>query len=328
MLNDRFGRTIDNLRVSITDRCNFRCTYCMPEAGLAWLPREEVLSYEEIVRFVRIVAGLGVRKIRLTGGEPLVRRDLSNLVDQIASLEGIDDLALTTNGMLLTEQAPGLAKAGLGRINISLDGLDEPTFQRLARRGSLERVLSGIATACDLLPGRVKVNAVILRGVNDHQIVEFARLARERACGVRFIEFMPLDADQRWQRDMLVSGEEIRTTIATEFPLEVDPNCPPESPSRDYTFADGVAGKVGFIDSVTAPFCESCNRMRLTADGRLRTCLFSVEETDIASLLRGGASDDDIAAAVTTAVSNKERGHAIGAVGFTPASRSMSQIGG
>ena len=328
MLKDRLGRKIDNLRVSVTDRCNFRCTYCMPEEGLEWLPKDEILTFEEIHRFVRIATGLGVRKVRLTGGEPLLRKRLDELVRMLVELPGVQDISLTTNGMLLAKHAEKLAAAGLRRVNVSLDSLDEQTFLRLARRGTLGAVLEGLDAARKHFEGPIKVNAVVLRGVNDHELLRFAEFARSRACEMRFIEFMPLDAENRWTRSTMISGEEIRKTINGTYPLKPDPECRPQSPSNDYVFADGVGGKIGFISSVTEPFCDSCNRIRITADGNLRTCLFSVRETNVKALLRGNASDDEIGAVIRKAVWDKEPGHKIDTPGFVPASRSMSQIGG
>ncbi len=328
MLRDSFDRVIRNLRVSVTDRCNFRCTYCMPEDGMEWIPREQILRFEEICRVVEISLRLGVRKVRLTGGEPLVRRELPVLVRKLRALESLEDLALTTNGWLLEEQAPRLAAAGLARVNVSLDSLEEETFRRLARRGSVERVLAGIDAALHHFPGAVKVNAVILRGINDGEIESFAELARRERVEMRFIEYMPLDADARWTWNLLLGGDEIRRRIHAVHPLEEVPSPRGAAPAQDYRFRDGIGGRVGFINSVTEPFCGNCDRIRLTADGKLRTCLFSTRETDLAALLRSGASDATIAAAIADAVSHKEAGHKIGRTDFVPASRSMSQIGG
>jgi cyclic pyranopterin phosphate synthase len=327
-LKDQLGRTIDNLRISVTDRCNFRCVYCMPEEGLEWVPREAVLSFEEIERLVRIAVGLGIRKIRLTGGEPLVRKDLHVLVRMLAGIPGLDDLSLTTNGLLLGAQAAALSAAGLRRINVSLDALTRETFQRLVRRDALDQVMASLEMARRHFPGPVKVNAVILRGLNDHEIEAFAELARSRSFEVRFIEFMPLDADRIWSRDVLVSGQEILARIDAVHPLVPDPGQSPHSPSRDHVFADGAGGKIGFINSVTEPFCDLCNRVRITADGKLRTCLFSLTETDLMSLVRGGAADAEIGAAIRRAVWVKEPGHKINAVDFIRSPRTMSQIGG
>ncbi len=327
-LEDLRGRTIDNLRISVTDRCNFRCVYCMSAEGLRWMPRAEILTFEEIARLARIAIGLGIRKLRLTGGEPLVRAELSKLVEVLSSLDGIEDLSLTTNGVLLAEQADDLARAGLRRINVSLDSLVRETFERLARRDALDRVLKGLQAARSRFPGPVKVNAVVLRGINDREVLDLAGLARSDGFEVRFIEFMPLDADRSWKMESLVSGEEIRERIDAVHPLVPDPSADPRSPSRDYVFADGRGGKVGFINSVTEPFCDSCNRVRLTSDGKLRTCLFSVVETDLRRLLRDGSRDEDIAEAIRSAVLKKEPGHKLNRPDFVFASRSMSQIGG
>jgi cyclic pyranopterin phosphate synthase len=331
-LRDRLGRRIDNLRVSVTDRCNFRCVYCMPEEGMEWLPREEILSFEEIARVVRIAVGLGVRTVRLTGGEPLVRRDLHVLVGLLSRVEGLRDLALSTNGVLLAEQAEALACAGLQRVNVSLDALTRERFEQIARRDALAAVLRGLEAAARCFAGPVKVNAVLMRGFNDGEIPAFVRFAREHGYEVRFIEFMPLDADGSWSRQLLVEGREIMERIQEGLPpaarLVPDPATDPRAPSCDYVFADGAPGKIGFINSVSEPFCERCNRVRLTADGKLRTCLFSVAETDLAALLRGGADDGDIAAVIRAAVWEKEPGHRINSPDFVRASRSMSQIGG
>ncbi|MCZ6795290.1 MAG: GTP 3',8-cyclase MoaA [Planctomycetota bacterium] len=331
-LVDTFGRQIHNVRVSVTDRCNFRCTYCMPEEGLDWLDKGDILSYEEIAEIVRILTGLGVEKVRITGGEPLVRKDLHVLVGKLHGIAGLRDLSLTTNGVLLAQQAPALAAAGLRRVNVSLDSLTRETFQRIARRDALEAVLAGLEAAGRHFPGPVKVNAVLLRGVNDHEIPAFVDLTRRHGLEVRFIEFMPLDADATWSRDLLVPGSEALRRIAALHELAPDPDASPSAPSRDFVFVDGAPGKVGFIDSVSQPFCDQCNRIRITADGKLRTCLFSVEETDLMAILRGGSSREErareIARVVRAAVWKKEPGHRIGQADFVRANRSMSQIGG
>ena len=327
-MRDQLGRTIDNLRVSVTDRCNFRCLYCMPEGGLDWLPRAEILSYEEIERVVGIGATLGIRKVRLTGGEPLVRRDIHQLVAKLAAVPGIEDLSLTTNGVLLAEAAERLAKAGLRRVNVSLDSLTRETFIQMSRRDALDGVMAGLEAAARYFDGPVKVNAVILRGINDHEIEHFARLARERSFEVRFIEFMPLDADKIWSRNALVTGDEILRRIQAVHPLREEGGGRGRSPSRDHVFEDGAGGKIGFINSVSEPFCESCNRVRLTADGKLRTCLFSLVETDLRQLLREGADDAAIARVIENAVLRKEPGHRINEADFVRSERTMSQIGG
>src|SRR5262245_4844946 len=270
ILRDRQGRAIVNLRISVTDRCNFRCVYCMPAAGLQWTPRSEILSFEEIARVVRIAVGLGITKFRLTGGEPLVRAELPRLVRMLAAIEGVEDLSLTTNGVLLADQAADLRGAGLKRINISLDSLVRETFEKMARRDALDAVMRGLRAAARWFPGPVKVNAVVLRGINDGEIEDFAELARREGYEMRFIEFMPLDADRTWSLEKMVSGEEIRERIARRHPLRPDPAQDPRSPSRDYLFADGAGGKIGFINSVSEPFCDSCTRTPPTADGKLR----------------------------------------------------------
>jgi len=332
-LADRLGRRIDSLRVSVTDRCNFRCLYCMPAEGLEWLPREGILSFEEIERIVRIAVALGIRKVRLTGGEPLLRRDLATLVAMLARIDDFaGDITLSTNGILLPQQAEALARAGLRRVNVSLDSLVRERFEQIVRRDALDAVLAGIEAAARWFDGPVKVNAVLMRGINDGEVPGFVRLAREQGVEIRFIEFMPLDADGSWSRDRLVEGREIRARVAACLPdgvaLVRDPRSPEHAPSRDFVFTDGAPGKIGFIDSVSEPFCEHCNRIRITADGKLRTCLFSVGETDLAALLRGGSDDETIAGAIRAAVWEKEPGHRINEPDFVRASRSMSQIGG
>jgi cyclic pyranopterin phosphate synthase len=327
-LRDQLGRTIDNLRVSVTDRCNFRCVYCMPEEGLEWIPREGILSFEEITRLVRAALGEGIRKVRLTGGEPLVRKDLHVLVKMLAGLQGLNDLSLTTNGILLGEQAPLLSEAGLRRVNVSLDSLTREAFLQIARRDGLDKVMASLEIAKDHFPGPIKVNAVVLRGINDGEIEAFAHLARSRSFEIRFIEFMPLDADQIWSRDLMVSGKEILERIDRLFPLMLDPRNDPRSPSRDYVFRDRAGGKIGFINSVTEPFCDACNRVRITADGKLRTCLFSLTETDLLGPLRAGAADEEIGGLIRAAVWKKEPGHKINEPDFVRAARTMSQIGG
>jgi cyclic pyranopterin phosphate synthase len=327
-LKDQLGRTIDNLRISVTDRCNFRCVYCMPEEGLEWVPHERILSFEEIARLARIACGLGIRKIRLTGGEPLVRKDLHILIGLLGEVSSLADLSLTTNGLLLGAQAARLSAAGLRRINVSLDSLVRETFQRLARRDALDQVMASLEVAGRFFPGPIKVNAVLLRGVNDHEVEAFAELARRQSFEVRFIEFMPLDADRIWSRESLVSGEEVRERIGRVYPLVPDPLQAAHAPSRDYVFRDGRGGKIGFINSVTEPFCDRCNRIRITADGKLRTCLFSLGETDLLALLRGESPDAEIAEVIRRATWAKEPGHKINGPDFVRSARTMSQIGG
>ena len=325
-LVDSRGRVADDLRISVTDRCDFRCVYCMPAEGLRWLPREEVLSTPEITRLAAILVGTGVRTIRLTGGEPLVRRDLPELIRALNDLAPDLDISLTTNGYLLGRRAAELRDAGLRRVNVSLDSLRAERFARLTRRDALTQVIAGIdaAKAAGLSP--VKVNVVVMRGINDDEVVDFARFARERDVAVRFIEWMPLDASGEWTAESVVAGDELLDAAEAVFPL-----VPVESghdPATRRRFADGAAGELGVIPTVSAPFCDRCNRIRLTADGQLRTCLFSVEETDLRGPLRAGADDAEILALVRTAVWGKWAGHRINAPDFVRPARSMSQIGG
>jgi cyclic pyranopterin phosphate synthase len=333
-LVDPYARRVKDLRISITDRCNFRCAYCMPEEGMQWLPRDELLSYEELARVARVcVERFGFEAIRLTGGEPLVRAHITRLITMLEPL-GVD-LALTTNGVRLPELAHELRAAGLDRVNVSLDTLRRETFLALTRRDELERVLAGIdaALAADLTP--VKINAVVIRGVNDNEVVDLARFGREKGVGVRFIEFMPLDAQGEWSEDRVVPAHEILERIDAVFPLAsvtVEGTGHVE-PAARYRFADGI-GDVGVIPSVTEPFCESCDRVRLTAEGKFRTCLFALDEFDLREVLRVGAGldepdlDDRLAAALVGAVGTKWAGHKIGNVDFVRPGRSMSQIGG
>lgn len=329
LLVDSYGRRMRNLRISVTDRCNFRCVYCMPAEGLAWVPRGDILSYEEIERLVRIVVRLGIEEIRLTGGEPLVRRDLAELVRRLNAIDGLHSLSLTTNGYLLKEQVRGLAEAGLRRINISLDSLDHEKFFTLTRRDSLSKVLEGLEEL-EKYPSiaPIKINAVGIRGFSEPEVAEFARLARRKPYEIRWIEFMPLDADQTWTKDDVLSGQEIKTLIEEVFPLVPVEGRDPSSTSRVYRFADGVPGTVGFINPVSEPFCAQCDRIRLTAEGELRTCLFSTVETDLRSPLRQGASDAELETLIRAAVWEKELKHYIGDTRFKRASRSMSMIGG
>ncbi|CAG1005590.1 GTP 3',8-cyclase [Myxococcaceae bacterium] len=326
-LADSFGRRIGSLRISVTDRCNLRCVYCMPE-DIPWLPRAQLLSLEELARVARIVVASGVRKIRLTGGEPLLRRDLPTLIELLAEIPGLDDLALTTNGTQLARLAGPLRKAGLRRVNVSLDSLDRENFARMAQRDVLAQVLAGIDAAAEASLAPVRINCVPMRGVNDHEALAFAKLARERGFEVRFIEFMPLEHGDRWGRDVMVAGSELRQRIDAVHPLVPDPGCDEHSPSRDWRFADGAPGVIGFIDSMSRPFCAHCNRIRLTADGKLRTCLFSVREHDLRELLRRGASDEEILARLRAVVATKELKHHVGDGLYVKPERTMSRIGG
>jgi cyclic pyranopterin phosphate synthase len=326
-LRDSWGREIKSLRVSVTDKCNFRCRYCMPAEGLEWLDRQEVLSFEELARLVRVLARMGVEEVRLTGGEPLVRRDLPVLVEMLAGTPGVHDLSLTTNGVLLDRFAGPLVDAGLRRLNVSLDSLSHVRFAEITRRDALDRVLAGLEEAerhPQLRP--IKVNCVAIRGFTEEEVPALAELARRKPYVVRFIEFMPLDADEAWRDDDVLTGGEIRALIEAHWPLEEIP-AKPSSTARRFRFADG-AGEIGFVNPVSEPFCSTCDRIRLTADGQLRTCLFSRREWDLKTPLREGADDRDIEELLRFAVAHKELKHKINEPGFVKASRSMSQIGG
>jgi len=326
-LRDSWGREIKSLRVSVTDKCNFRCRYCMPAEGLEWLGREELLTFEEIQRLVRVLASIGVDEVRLTGGEPLVRRDLPVLVGMLADTPGVRDLSLTTNGVLLDRFAGPLVEAGLRRLNVSLDSLSHVRFAEITRRDALDRVLAGLAEAeryPQLRP--IKVNCVAIRGFTEEEVPALAELARRKPYVVRFIEFMPLDADQAWRDDDVLTGGEILALIEERWPL-VEVPAKPSSTARRFRFADG-AGEIGFVNPVSEPFCSSCDRIRLTADGQLRTCLFSRREWDLKTPLRNGSSDKRLEELIRFAVAHKELKHKINDAGFVRASRSMSQIGG
>ena len=325
-LVDSFGRVHDDLRISVTDRCNLRCTYCMPERGMTFLPRSALLTFDEIVRVADVARRLGVRSMRLTGGEPLVRAGLSDLVGRLAAL-GLDDLSLTTNGMLLAPVADQLAAAGLRRVNISCDSLRADRFGSIRRRGELDTVLAAMdaAEAAGLAP--LKVNVVLLRGQNDDEILDFARFARETGRIVRFIEFMPLDAQGTWERHQLVPGDEVHRTISAEWPLRAVDQGPGRAPAERFRFVDGL-GEIGLISSVTQPFCGTCNRLRLTADGAVRNCLFSDDERSVGELLRSGGTDAELAMVLRRAVWAKWPGHGIDEPGFLRPARSMSMIGG
>jgi len=329
-LVDPFGRIIRDLRISITDRCNFRCTYCMPEEGMKWLPRSEVMTFEEIERLARLfVHRYGVEGIRLTGGEPTVRAHLPVLVEKLASIDGPNgpvDVAMTTNGATMRLVAHTLREAGLRRVNISLDTLDRAKFRRMTRRDELVRVLDGIEAAKDAGFDPVKVNAVIERGVNDDEIVDLATYGRDHDVEVRFIEFMPLDAEGHWMNDKVVGQDEIVEAIDAVYPLEQVP-ARGAAPADRFRYVDG-RGMVGVIPTVTKPFCGDCDRVRLTAEGEFRTCLFATREFDLMTALRAGESDDQIAARIEAAVATKWAGHRINQVNFIRPGKSMSQIGG
>ncbi|MGI8795322.1 MAG: GTP 3',8-cyclase MoaA [Acidimicrobiia bacterium] len=327
-LIDPFGRQVKDLRISITDRCNFRCTYCMPEEGMQWLARDELLTYEEQARIARVcVERFGFEAIRITGGEPTVRAHLPRLIGMLAPL-GVD-LAMTTNGTKLAEMAHDLAAAGLRRINVSLDSLRPDVFFELTRRDELARVIGGIEAALDAGLDPVKVNCVVIRGVNDDEVVDLAAFGRDEGVGVRFIEFMPLDAGGGWSMDQVVPAREILDRIDAAFPLDAErvPGSGHVEPAELYRYRDG-RGDIGVIASVTEPFCESCDRVRVTAEGKFRTCLFALDEFDLRAIVRAGGSDDDLAAEIERAVGTKWAGHRIGQVTFVRPDRSMSQIGG
>ena len=327
-LIDTYGRIHDNLRISVTDRCNIRCFYCMPETDVQFVERREILDFEEIERFVRIAVALGIRKLRVTGGEPLVRRDLAVLVRRLGAIPGIQDLALTTNGVLLTKLAEPLYEAGLRRINVHLDTLDRQRFQQITRRDEIDKVLAGLALCKKLGYTKIKLNAVAVKNLVEPDIVPLARFARENGFEVRYIEFMPLDAQNLWDRSKVLLAADIIAALNREIaPLVPVPDADPRAPASEYDFSDGI-GRVGFIASVSRPFCLNCNRLRLTADGKLRYCLFAVEEDDVKTLLRSGASDEDIAALVRRNVAAKWEGHEINTSRFVAPPRPMYAIGG
>ena len=326
-LVDSYGRAHDNLRVSVTDRCNIRCFYCMPENDVHFVKRDEILDFEEIERFVRIAAGLGIVKLRVTGGEPLVRRDLPKLIRRLTAIPGIRDLALTTNGVLLPGLAEPLYEAGLRRINVHLDTLDRERFIRITRRDEIGKVLAGLDLS-KRLGYRIKLNAVAVKNLVEPDVVPLARYARENGFEVRYIEFMPLDAQNLWDRGKVLLADEIIDTLSREIaPLTPVPDPDPRAPASEYAFADGI-GRVGFIASVSRPFCLNCNRIRLTADGKLRYCLFAIEEDDVKSLMRSGASDEEIAALIRRNLAGKWEGHEINSAKFVPPPRPMYSIGG
>jgi cyclic pyranopterin phosphate synthase len=328
LLTDGFGRRITDLRVSLTDRCNFRCVYCIPDEHNDWMPRREILTYEEIEQIVRAAVELGVEKVRLTGGEPLLRRDLAVLVAKLATIPGLRDLALTTNAYYLAEAAEGLASAGLRRVTVSLDSLRAAKFALLTGREALDHVLAGIEAARRAGLGPVKVNCVVIRGFNDDEVLAFGEFARNNDLSVRFIEYMPLDGRPDWDRGLVVSGAEMLAILRERFDLvPVAPAAASET-ARRYRFADGAPGEVGFITTITQPFCDGCSRLRLTADGKLRTCLFSRVQHDVKALVRSGRPADEIRRYITSVVLTKERGHTINVPGFSPSAESMSSIGG
>lgn len=326
MLHDKFGRQITDLRISVTDRCNFRCVYCRSADPENYRTHDEILSWPELDRLAKIFLRLGIRKVRITGGEPLVRDGVENYISRLNAL-GVQDLSMTTNGHLLEERCQHLLAAGLRRINISLDSLDPAKFERITRTKSFATVMRGIDAAQNSRLAPAKVNAVLVRGLNDDEVESFAEFARERGVIMRFIEFMPLDADRHWTRDLVVPAAEIQRRIHARWPLVQIPHEASET-ARKYRFADGAPGEIGLIAPVTQPFCGHCSRIRLTADGKLRTCLFSKDDHDLRGLLRKSASDEDVIDYVKSVVHEKEDGHRINAPGFVPPPRTMVFIGG
>jgi len=315
------------VRISVTDRCNFRCQYCMPAEGLPWLERDEILTFEEITRIVGLLASMGVDDVRLTGGEPLVRKGFPKLAAMIAAIPEVEDLSLTTNGFLLERDAEALVAAGINRFNVSIDSLQQDRFFELTRRDALPRVLRGLERLASFPEAHpIKINAVAIRDFTEEEVLPFAEMARRTPYEIRFIEFMPLDADQGWTPDQVLTGAELRAAIEAVYPLEPEPR-ERSATARVYRFADGK-GRIGFINPVSEPFCGDCNRIRLTAEGKLRTCLFSLNETDLREPLRTGAGDDELEQIIRDAVWLKELKHHVGEAGFVRPARSMSAIGG
>jgi cyclic pyranopterin phosphate synthase len=327
-LIDTFGRIHTNLRISVTDRCNIRCFYCMPAENVQFMDRQDLLTFDEIERFVRISVPLGLTKIRLTGGEPLVRRDLHLLVKKLSAIPQIQDIGLTTNGILLAEQAQDLWNAGLRRINVSLDALNPVKFKEITRRDGYEKVLEGIEAAQRVGFDPVKINAVSIRGMTEDEIIPLANFARRAGVEIRFIEFMPLDADNAWERDKVLFAHEILEKLAGEFGLLIPcPDQDPHAPATEFQFADGK-GRIGLISSVSQPFCTQCDRFRITADGKLRNCLFSLEETDVRAMLRIAAPEAEIAQAIRASIAAKKEGHEINTARYIQPERPMYSIGG
>jgi GTP 3',8-cyclase len=325
-LIDAFGRVADDLRISVTDRCNFRCTYCMPAEGVAWLPKSELLTFEELTRLLSSFVRLGVRSLKVTGGEPTVRADLPKLIRMFREAGPDLDISITTNGMLLDRLAGPLAEAGVDRATVSCDSLLRHRFAEMTRRDALERVLAGLRAAEEAGLQPIKINTVVIAGTNDDEVVEFAGWARETGYEVRFIEYMPLDADHAWERAKVVPAARILAAIDAIYPLDAATH--DAEPATTYRFADGAPGAIGVIASVTEPFCDTCNRLRLTAEGAFRTCLFALDETDLRDPLRSGASDDELATTIRGAVWKKWSGHRINHPDFVQPERSMSMIGG
>ncbi|MBI1246313.1 GTP 3',8-cyclase MoaA [bacterium] len=327
-LIDSFGRVHTSLRISVTDRCNIRCFYCMPLENVRFKPREELLTFEEMTKVVSVAARHGIRKLRLTGGEPLVRANLAQLIRLLKEVPGIDEIALTTNGILLPETAVDLKQAGLDRLNVSLDALDEALFEKITRRQGVQKVLAGIAAAQAAGFEQIRLNAVAIRNLTEGEIVPLANFARENDLHLRFIEFMPLDADRAWKSDQVLSGEAIREIIASQVaPLAEANRADKSQPAVDFAYADGRQ-RIGFINSVTQPFCQACNRLRITAEGQLRNCLFGTTEWDARRILRSGGSDADLSQLLHDCVAAKKASHGMDSPEFMPPERAMYQIGG
>jgi cyclic pyranopterin phosphate synthase len=326
-LRDKFGRLHDSLRISVTDRCNIRCFYCMPEDAKNFQPKPEILTFEEIERFVKVAVGLGVNKLRLTGGEPLLRKDLPVLVEKLAAIPGVEDMGLTTNGVLLAKHAADLYQAGLRRLNVHLDTLDRERFQQITRRDDFDKVMEGIETALKV-GFSIKINAVALKNLVEADIVPLARFGRERGIEIRYIEFMPLDSQGIWDKSKVLLMDDMLETLSREIgPLDAIPDQDPRAPATEFRFRDGI-GQVGFIASVSKPFCLNCNRIRLTAEGMLRYCLFAIEEMNVKALIRGGDSDEAIAGMIRANVEAKWLGHQINESRVGPPPRPMYAIGG
>jgi cyclic pyranopterin phosphate synthase len=325
-LVDTFGRVADDLRVSVTDRCNFRCTYCMPAEGLPWLPKSEILTFEELVRVVGVFVGLGVKEVKLTGGEPTVRAELPKLVGMLRAAFPQLAMSMTTNGLLMDRLAGPLAEAGLDRVTISCDSLMRHRFAEMTRRDALDRVMAGMRAAEEARLTPIKLNCVVIAGTNEDEVVDFARFARDTGHQIRFIEYMPLDAEQHWERAKVVPSAEIVEAIDREFPLIAVGDG--TEPATSFRFADGAPGGVGVIASVTEPFCDTCNRLRITAEGQLRACLFAMSEADLRGPIRAGATDAELEETIRAHVWNKWEGHKINHPDFQRPERSMSMIGG
>jgi len=321
------GRTIVNLRISVTDRCNFRCTYCMPADNVDFMDRSKLLSFEELTRIATIVSKMGIHRLRLTGGEPLMRKDLPQLIKMLSGVEGIDDIAMTTNAFFLKEHAKSLKEAGLKRLNVSLDALDPEKFKHVNRRDCLQQVLDGLQEASQVGFQSIKINAVAMKNFSETEIIRLIEMGRSDGFEVRFIEFMPLDSDRAWERDKVLFGHEIVDLIRKKHDLIPVENSLEIGPASEYEFADGK-GKIGIITAVSNPFCDHCNRIRMTADGKLRTCLFSADETNLKELVRSGASDATIVETIQQAVRIKEPGHKINLDDFERPQRAMHAIGG